>query len=613
MTLFELAATLSLDTTKFNQGIRQASDTGQNFANTLSQNVTAKAVALGNALYKAAETGAKALINLGKSAVTAAAEVSAENAQFEAAFGDIQKAAHNVFNAIGRDTNILATRLRGVGTKAFSQFKGAGLEAAEALGMTDKYTRLAADAAAYYDISLEAADERLRSFLRGNTEAGDAIGLFTSESQRNTYAMEQYSKKWQDLTEAQKQMLMLNVAEDIYAQSGAIGQAEREGSNWANTLANLQEAWRQTLAVVGEPFVDAITPFLEGVTSKLNDSTFQASLATVAGKIGEIAGISLEGVLIAVGALLGDLDSINKWEITWDKTIAPSATAGANAIIDAVNTVFGTNIPSISTIDFPSWSDVKSAASAAWEDIRAGMNSVMETTRLVAKVMGFAEWTEEDSRKVTEWWTGVITSVSDILHATFTMDFPDGVPGAIRSWWSQVVKNVGTLTLNIGYSLMPIARNLGSRIRLSDEDIDEAMDAMQGVADNPSGALDQIENMTPSETREAVGTIWDALFNQPKPVDGSYSVGLNYVPRDNFIARLHEGEAVLTKTEATAWRRGEGQGVDVAGIVGAVVQGVREGLRGLAINMDGHAVGDLVTEQVSRNIAQAAWAGRYSG
>lgn len=92
-----------------------------------------------------------------------------------------------------------------------------------------------------------------------------------------------------------------------------------------------------------------------------------------------------------------------------------------------------------------------------------------------------------------------------------------------------------------------------------------------------------------------------------------FATGLDYVPHNYYPAYLDEGEAVLTKAEATAWRRGEGQGVDVAGIVGAVVQGVREGLRGLAINMDGHAVGDLVTEQVSRNIAQAAWAGRYSG
>ena len=90
-----------------------------------------------------------------------------------------------------------------------------------------------------------------------------------------------------------------------------------------------------------------------------------------------------------------------------------------------------------------------------------------------------------------------------------------------------------------------------------------------------------------------------------------FATGLPYVPYNEFPAYLHEGEAVLTKAEATAWRQGEGQGIDMAGLREAVVSAVRDGMTGLAIQMDGQAVGDIVTTQVSRNIAQAAYAGRY--
>lgn len=36
-----------------------------------------------------------------------------------------------------------------------------------------------------------------------------------------------------------------------------------------------------------------------------------------------------------------------------------------------------------------------------------------------------------------------------------------------------------------------------------------------------------------------------------------HATGLDYVPHDDYVARLHEGEAVLTKAEAADWRRGE--------------------------------------------------------
>lgn len=59
--------------------------------------------------------------------------------------------------------------------------------------------------------------------------------------------------------------------------------------------------------------------------------------------------------------------------------------------------------------------------------------------------------------------------------------------------------------------------------------------------------------------------LWDGLFgglNVNVGVSGSggksAASGLDYVPRNNFPAMLHEGEAVLTASEAKAWRKGNG-------------------------------------------------------
>lgn len=209
------------------------------------------------------------IVSFGKSCVEAAATVSAQNAQFEATFKDLGGTAKEMFQNISNDTGVLATRLQTVGTGAFSQFKGAGLDAADALKETGRYTNLAADAAAYYDMSLEEADSLMRSFIRGNTEAGDRIGLFTSETQRNEYALNKLGKKYLDCTEAEKQMIMLDIASNIYESSGAMGQAAREADGYENVTGNLKEAWKQLMAVIGQPILEKVVPIIKNVTKSL--------------------------------------------------------------------------------------------------------------------------------------------------------------------------------------------------------------------------------------------------------------------------------------------------------------------------------------------------------
>jgi phage-related protein len=76
--------------------------------------------------------------------------------------------------------------------------------------------------------------------------------------------------------------------------------------------------------------------------------------------------------------------------------------------------------------------------------------------------------------------------------------------------------------------------------------------------------------------------LWDGLFgglNVNVGVSGSggksAASGLEYVPRNNFPALLHEGEAVLTASEAKAWRKGSGgagNGVTIVQNITAVAQ-----------------------------------------
>ncbi len=92
-------------------------------------------------------------------------------------------------------------------------------------------------------------------------------------------------------------------------------------------------------------------------------------------------------------------------------------------------------------------------------------------------------------------------------------------------------------------------------------------DTVQGIADGitaktdavktaVNGLIAQLERLNEygkfgySKGQLTYGGDVSGLLN----VEGSFATGLGYVPYDNYLAALHEGEAVLTREEAKLWR-----------------------------------------------------------
>lgn len=314
-TIFELLGTLKIQgASEFANQLKQVDSQGKTTSNNIDKYFSRIAKTVATAF------STTQIIRFTKSLVEASAQVSALNAQFSATFSEVSTAATKMFNEVASGTGVMATRLRTAGTKAFSQFKGAGLDANAALAQTERYLNLAADAAAYYDISLEDADTRLRSFIRGNVEAGDMIGLFTSETQRNSKALELYGVKWLELNEEQRQMVMLDVAEQIYSQSGALGQASREADQYANVTGNLAENWLQFKAALGQPLLEAMIPIMQtlgGLMQNMvgwiqdNREEFDALVRVLTIVIGTI------GTYVTTVATMSIVRTVTTWIKNW--------------------------------------------------------------------------------------------------------------------------------------------------------------------------------------------------------------------------------------------------------------------------------------------------------
>lgn len=307
---------------------------------------------IGGALKSLAATaavyfGAEEIIEAGLAAVQATADVRAENAQFEQTFKDLQSQATESLNTIADNAGITATRMKKAYTGIYAFSKSVGVEEADALDIANRAMTAAADSAAYYDRTLEDATETLQSFLKGNFENDAALGFAATETTRNAKANEKYAKSFDKLTEAQKVDVLLSMVEAANEASGALGQAAREADSWTNVTGELNEAWRQFQAVIGEPILDYVTPIIQNATVGLNALREQAKdfhwtdlfgdtdLAPMTQSISDFSSAASE----LAGTVGGGL------KYAYENVLVPMGTwtieKGLPSLLDAVSSSFG--------------------------------------------------------------------------------------------------------------------------------------------------------------------------------------------------------------------------------------------------------------------------------
>lgn len=241
---------------KFDKTLDDVSDSSNDASNSMSDSF--KKIGAAVTAYFAVDK----VVDFGKQVVEAAANVSAEASAFEQIMGGYSDTAQKKMNEIADNTGMVASRLTPYMTSMTAKFKGLGFNIGEATDLASDGLNLAADAAAFWDMSLDDSMSHLNSFINGSYEGGEAIGLFANDTQMASYAVSQglvkQTKDWASLDEATKQATRLEYAQNMMKASGAVGQAAKESSQYANVQANLNEKWRQFKAQIGEPLLENV-------------------------------------------------------------------------------------------------------------------------------------------------------------------------------------------------------------------------------------------------------------------------------------------------------------------------------------------------------------------
>lgn len=251
-----LQAKLMWDGSDAEKGMAAAGESGAKMESKLGKTLGRIGTALATAFT------VDKVVQWGKQLVGTAAEVDAEISAFGQIMGDYSDQASAKMQGVADATGMVASRLTPYMTSMTAKFKGLGYGVEDATDMAARGLNVAADASAFWDMSMDESMSHLNSFINGSYEGGEAIGLFANDTQMAAFAVEKGlvkdAKAWSDLDEATKQATRLEYAENMMKQSGATGQAAKESESYANVMANLSEKWRQFQARIGKPLLQKV-------------------------------------------------------------------------------------------------------------------------------------------------------------------------------------------------------------------------------------------------------------------------------------------------------------------------------------------------------------------
>lgn len=663
MKLFELFATLSLDTKDFDKGVKGAAKQGESLGATLKNKVGAGTIAMGNLIAGAVQMVGNAAVQMGKKAWNSVAELEQNLGGSEAVWGEwadeIQATASHAFSAMGLSMSDYLAEANKMG----SLLKGSGYTTAEAYQLTTDVMQRASDVASIMGIDVASAMQAIEGAAKGNFTMMDNLGVAINDTTLANYALEKgITKSTRSMTTQEKTALAFQLFMEKTADYA--GNYAQENDTLAGSFQTLSAAFDNFLAGQGtvDEFVDAVENAAKVGFKALSEIVprLVTSIGTALQKawpkakvlLGEWAQIGLDkgAELIAniyngitggdvtpeevkkvfsdlvaeVNRVIGNVISFGKDTFQWivdNKEFVVAAIAGIGAglltfklIVDPVGTAIGLIVSGLILL-ITNWEEVKKAIDAAIKSFREFIG-LAEHDSPVSQGQTFGgksakeavdAWTDSllsgDAEKQTAAWARVQGELGgEEMASSFSMayqeylaannlDFGARVPA---EWFEGAEEDLQTGLDDMSLTAQPGAKwNSDARTALQTSLSSMGLSApvsLRSYMDGPSLA--------------------ERAFAE---VSGAYghATGLDYVPYNNYAARLHEGEAVLTKAEATAWRRGDGSAspaIDYDRLAGAIASA----MAGTSVQMDGQAVGVLVAPTVSRQFGRQTLARKHT-
>ena len=154
------------------------------------------------------------------------------------------------------------------------------------------------------------------------------------------------------------------------------------------------------------------------------------------------------------------------------------------------------------------------------------------------------------------------------------------------------------------------ADNAGKTVSGMAQGISDHVSEVQSAVDSILLQLNRLNNFGINIDFGGFGAI--KFKTSTGKTDGSGRMGIDYIPRDDYVVRAHEGETLLNAEEARIWRNIKAGGFstdDISALSGALGDTIKPGGD---VFLDGRKVGRVISDQQGqsyRQLTRSGWQG----
>lgn len=269
---------------------------------------------------KGSKFAAMGLAGLAAAGVVALGAVAAKGVQVASDLQEVQNVVDVTFGEQGSQkingwsqSLLNAYGLSELSAKKYSSTLGAMLKSSgmadeQTMQMSQNLTMLAGDMASFYNLDSEAAFEKLRSGISGETEPLKQLGINMSVANLQAYAMSQGIKKsYSEMNQAEQTALRYNYIMQ------ATSDAQGDFSRTSGSFANQQKLLRENFSQLAGKIMTGVLPALAKLMQVGNQAMASVDTELLSGIVNSVADLLVnlaplgEAVLPLISTTLGTL------------------------------------------------------------------------------------------------------------------------------------------------------------------------------------------------------------------------------------------------------------------------------------------------------------------